>query len=268
MQLIAQVKHTIKRFKLFEKQHKLAVAASGGKDSSVLLFVLTQLGYKVEAITVTSDVGSYSEQNLQNLRALCKTLGVKLHEYSFKPEFGYSLPEIIEQLKAKGRRVKACTICGVLRRHLLNRHAKALGFDRLATGHNLDDEAQSTLMNIFRNDQLRFARQGPMPGNPSNAFVQRVKPLYMVEERQIEKYSRMHNLPVKYGDCPCATTSYRWGVKDFMKSVKYPNLKHNLIEFALSNSPDRKGSLGMCKTCREPANSGQCKACQILGWIK
>ena len=155
-----KVKHTIARFRLFTKQHRIAVAASGGKDSTVLLFVLKKLGYKVSGITVNANIGEYSQENLENLRQFCNEHGIPLIELSFREEFGYSLCYIKSNLDSRGLKFNSCTICGVLRRHLINKHAK--GFDRVATGHNMDDEAQAALMNIFRNNTLRYSRQGPM----------------------------------------------------------------------------------------------------------
>ena len=48
-----------------------------------------------------------------------------------------------------------CTYCGVFRRKALNSKAKEIRADYLATGLNLDDTAQSVLMNFAKNFPVR-----------------------------------------------------------------------------------------------------------------
>src|SRR3989338_2318145 len=113
-----KVKQTIDQFNLIQPGDKLLVAVSGGKDSTVLLHVLKQLGYRFEAITVDAKIGCYTEKNLQNIRKFCAALGVKLHEISFQKEFGYSLCYLKAILTSSGFNYTSCTVCGVLRRYL------------------------------------------------------------------------------------------------------------------------------------------------------
>ncbi|HAB51479.1 MAG TPA: tRNA lysidine(34) synthetase TilS, partial [Ignavibacteriales bacterium] len=61
-------------------------------------------------------------------------------------------------------KVKPCTICGIFRRYLLNKKSKELKLTKLATGHNLDDEAQSIMMNQMKNNMNASARLGPKTG--------------------------------------------------------------------------------------------------------
>ena len=266
MNIEAQVKGTIKRYKLFTKRDKIAVAASGGKDSTVLLYILTKLGYNIYAITVDSEVGQYSKENIKNLRGFCKQHAIPLMEFSFSKEFGQTLKQIHKEV-AKG--TSYCTTCGVLRRHLINKYAKLHKFDKLATGHNSDDEAQATLMNIFRNDYLRFKRLGPSVGSVvSDQFVQRVKPLYFVPEKAIIKFSKTMGFPVVYARCPHASEAYREDVKDFLKPFD-EKVVQNILEFTLKHmdTQSSKFKLKECKQCGEPTNGELCKACQIINLV-
>src|SRR3989344_888670 len=115
-----KIDHTIKRFNMIKPGDKVLVACSGGKDSTVLLSVLHKLGYSVEAFTVDVIIGRYTKKNLENLQLFCKQLGVKLHEKSFKDTYGYSLCYIKARLYQEGLNLKSCTVCGVLRRKILN----------------------------------------------------------------------------------------------------------------------------------------------------
>ena len=102
---------------------KVAVAVSGGKDSSVLLYILKKLGYDIEAVTVNSNIGCYSDTNLENIKKVCGDLGVKLHVADFKENYGKSVCYMTDVLEEKGMKLGTCTVCGVLRRRLLNKAA-------------------------------------------------------------------------------------------------------------------------------------------------
>ncbi|MEM4336918.1 MAG: TIGR00269 family protein, partial [Candidatus Woesearchaeota archaeon] len=274
-----KVRKTIKKFCLFTHKDKVGVAVSGGKDSTVLLYVLKKLGYDVVGITVNAFIGNYTKENLENLRETCRKYKIELKEISFKEEFGYSLcyiRSIINQEK-KEKKYSSCFICGVLRRYLINKYARILNLDVVATGHTLDDEAQAFLMNIFRNDATLALRQGPITGNGGNSyFIKRVKPLYFCTEKETTTYSKIMNFPVKYERCPCSVDAYRREFRKFLEEFekKHPSVKYNIIKFFLETLYKKKGErcnndlLGTCKKCGEPSAGDVCKACQILNALK
>ncbi|MFH1972755.1 MAG: TIGR00269 family protein [archaeon] len=268
-----KIRKTIRKYKLFRKDDKIAVAVSGGKDSTVLLYILHKLGYNVEGITVDAKIGNYTKVNLENLRSVCKKQDIPLKEISFRDEFGYSLCYIRDVLKSKGYPYSSCTICGILRRYLLNKHSK--GFDVIATGHNLDDESQAFLMNIFRNDSVVVKRQGPISGiGVSKGFVRRVKPLFEVMEKEVIQYSKLHDFPVNYEDCPCSVNAYRKNFRKFLDEFeeKHPDVKYNIMNFFMENfyvsEKEENMDINKCSTCGEPASNEKCKVCVILGELK
>jgi uncharacterized protein (TIGR00269 family) len=276
-----KVIRTILKFDLFSKKDKVGVAVSGGKDSTVLLYVLKKLGYNVEALTANAFIGNYSLENLKNLRSVCNKYHIQLHEISFRDEFGMSLCYITSVAKEKGLNYSSCLICGVLRRYLLNKHAKKLGFDCICTGHNLDDEAQAFVMNIFRNDLNLAKRQGPITGlGGSKAFAKRVKPLYLCTEKETTAYSKMMKFPVNYKKCPCSIDAYRREYREMLNDFekRHPPIKHNIISFFLRTiyrmKEDEKGlkqeqgEINACAYCGEPCSKSVCKRCEILVALK
>ncbi|MBS3113138.1 TIGR00269 family protein [Candidatus Woesearchaeota archaeon] len=272
-----KIKKTIDKYILFNKKDKILVAASGGKDSTVMLYVLKKLGYDFEAITINSFIGNYSKQSLENLVSFCEEMDIKLHHISLRDEFGYSLCYIRSILKSKGINLKSCTICGVLRRYLLNKYSRKLGANKLVLGHNLDDEAQVFMMNLLRGDFSVSARLGPITGVvQSEKFVQRVKPLYFIRETDIEKYSKIQKFPVKYGECPCSYDSLRRSMKEVLSSLEIinPQVRENIIDSFLRILPVLKKvykiekDIETCKKCGEPTSQNICKTCQIIYNLK
>jgi uncharacterized protein (TIGR00269 family) len=272
-----KIRETITKYNLLSDNDRILVAVSGGKDSTAVLHALHKLGYPAEAVTVDAHIGCYTQQNLENIRAFCKKLGVRLHEIPFRKAFGASLCYIRDYLKAKGTNYRSCTVCGVLRRFLLNQKARELNATKIVLGHNLDDEAQAILMNLFKNRPELNARLGPIINNFGDSrFVARVKPLYFVREDEVVRYSKLMQFPVKYGKCPCSAEGFRHSVRNFLNACEQarPGIKENTVKVFLSQREQlkktfqSKNKMSFCLQCYEPANNSLCRACSLLSLVK
>ncbi len=271
-----RIRETIVGHNLLSNNDRILVAVSGGKDSTVVLHVLHKLGFPVEAVTVDAHIGCYTQQNLENIRAVCQKLGVQLHEIPFRRAFGASLCAIRDFLKERGHNYRSCTVCGVLRRSLLNRKAREIGAAKLVLGHNLDDEAQAVLMNLLKNRPEMNARLGPKVETGDERFVARVKPLYFIREDEVVKYSKLMGFPVKYGRCPCSVEGFRHAVRDFLDAQEKsrPGIKENVVRVFLENKAALQkrfatnGLPSFCAQCDEPAANSLCRACSLLGLLR
>jgi tRNA-5-methyluridine54 2-sulfurtransferase len=281
---------TIRQFDLIGKEENLGIALSGGKDSLTLLHILSKLSkqnpkVKIAAIAINEGIENYRDKTLITAREFCKKNNVPLKIYSYEEEFGMPLDKMLKTLD-----VKPCTICGIFRRYLLNKKSKELGFTKLATGHNLDDECQSIMMNQFKNNVQASARLGPMVGinnnnhnkksstsneinnnlkDRDNSFVQRIKPLYLCTEKEVTAYAFINNLLDTFTECPNVSKSYRAQVRDMLNDLeaKFPGTKYSIVNSFLQILPDLKErfkgqELNYCVKCGEPASKERCNACK------
>ncbi|MEM2918693.1 MAG: TIGR00269 family protein [Candidatus Altiarchaeota archaeon] len=268
-----QVKKTIDDFELIAKGDKILVACSGGKDSTTALYLLKKFGYKVEALFIDLLLGRYSEKNFENIKKFCNENKIKLHKVSIRDEFGYKICYIHSILKSKGYSIKNCTICGVMKRSIMNRKARELNATKMATGHNLDDEAQTIFMNFLQGNLSLCAKLGPKTGFiKDEKFVPRIKPLYFCPEEEIRKYSMLKKFPVLYEKCPCAVDTFRLEIKGYLNEIekKNPGVKEKIVYNFIKILPKIKEyyksdeKLKYCKICGEPSRKEICKACEIV----
>ncbi|MBU0615027.1 MAG: TIGR00269 family protein [Nanoarchaeota archaeon] len=273
-----KVRKTTRTNKMIEKGDKILVACSGGKDSTVALYLLSKIvkeaRAEVEAFFIDVEIGEYSKINQKNIRKFCKDNGIKLHETSFKKEFGYGVCYIRDSLREKDIKWKSCTICGIMKRYILNKYAKTLKATKLATGHNLDDEAQSIIMNMFKNSAKVLPRLGPVTGiKAQKGFIPRIKPLYFCTEEESKLFSNLLNFPVLYDECPCRVDAYRRQVgimlDDFDKhhSGTKNGIVNSFLEILPSLKSKYKGEVKVCKKCGEPSANDVCNTCNLLSKI-
>lgn len=251
-----KVAETIDRFDLLQKNQSICVAASGGKDSVTLLAVLKKLGFPIEALAIDEGIKGYRDASLVFLKAFCAQRDIPLNIVPFTDLTGKPLDDMVDGQHP-------CSICGVFRRYLLNLHAKE--YDVIATGHNLDDEAQAVLMNLIKtNKDLLFRSFVKTPHK--SGFVQRVKPLMFVPERMITAYSFLQGFGLEYDECPYAQQSLRAKVRDVLNRYedKWPGMKLRLVEAGLRIAGSGDGpSLRVCDRCGEPSVDDVCRACML-----
>lgn len=271
-----KAKKTIAKFRMIGKTDTVVVGLSGGKDSSAVLSIVAGIArnhksIKVIAITVDEGIRGYRDKTIRDAKALCRKLGVTHKVYSYRKEFGYTLDQIVKKLDTN-----PCSICGVLRRYILNKYSRKLKANRLATGHNMDDEAQSVIMNQFRSNVETTARLGPVTGVVDDPrFVRRIKPFYLLLEEEVMLYSTLKGLPHPPKRCPYSHTAYRNEIRAMLNEFekRHPGVKNNVINSFLKILPLLKRHYskesGKIKTCRcgEPAAGDVCKVCQILGQL-
>ena len=282
-----KIRKTVRKYEMFNPKDKIVVGLSGGKDSLVLLYNVMKLQQRypksptVEAILIDEGISGYRRESMEIAMQICKSWKIPLHIISFEQGFGSSLDDIIPKLP--NLKINACTVCGTVRRNLLNQKALELKADKLAIGHNLDDQAETFLQNIIRNDLKRII-QHPPNGNildPNHFFVPRVKPLMLIPEAEITRYCYYKKIPIQSTPCPYVEKFFilRKSIQEFINSLEKQSaeLKCNLLKMnekviaeinQNSNdfipqepSHDRK----LCENCKNPCGEKRrlCYYCEL-----
>jgi uncharacterized protein (TIGR00269 family) len=259
----------VKTRQMIIPQDRIAVALSGGKDSTALLILLNRLlpalpDVQLIAITIDEGITGYREETIRSAERLTRHLGIEHHCISFTDLFGDSLDTFL-----KGREAQACSICGILRKKALVVGAREAGSTKLATGHNLDDEAQSVLMNVFRGDLPRLVRNSG--ADSSGNFIPRIKPLSLISEKEIAMYLMLNDAWSELPECPYTHYALRREVRSMLSGFEYkhPGTMLHLMESKKKIERYCAGSvisepLHSCRACGDPCSGDLCQACNLL----
>jgi uncharacterized protein (TIGR00269 family) len=277
----AKVRASIAKYGMLNFKDRIAVAVSGGKDSLSLLNVLVKMERvrpkaSLVAVTVDEGIKGYRDEALEIAAANCKKLGIDHNVVSFKELFGFTLDEIVARARLRGgTELTACAYCGVLRRRALNVAARAVGANKIATAHTLDDEVQTVLLNVFHGDVLRLAKEKPVTDEAHPRLVQKVKPFCEIPEKESALYAYVKKIKFQATPCPYASEALRNDIRAMLNRMEE---KHAGTKFAVFKSMERirpaldevarKDGFRECSECGEPASSGLCKVCEILKQVR
>lgn len=264
--IFTRINNLIHDYNLINEHELIAVALSGGKDSVLTLHALKNyqnyLDFDLVAVSVDEGIEGYRQHGIDAAIDNAEKLDVKLVQKSFKIEEGFALDDIYSGFKS------ACIPCGVFRRNILNKTAYDLGADKIATGHNLDDEIQSFLMSFARGDLIKFSKFGPELDVIHPKLIPRIKPLWNTPEKEVGTWAILNDINIHLDECPYSYLSLRAKIKEFLNNNEdiYPGIKNNIMESfqkILTFESDIPSNLNECMLCGEPTSSDICKACEL-----
>ena len=270
-----EIHHTIVTNQLFRRGERIAIGASGGKDSTVLAHVMTTLnqrydyGLHLELLSVDEGITGYRDDSLETVKKNQETYQLPLTIVSYKDLYGWTMDEIVKIIGLTNN----CTFCGVFRRQALDRGAMQINADKILTGHNADDIAETVYMNILRGDFFRLAkcveivtgRDGPLP---------RAKPFKYTYEKEIVMYAHFKKLDYFSTECIYSPNAYRGHARAYIKDLEKirPSTIIDIIhsgeqikvgDKAKSRLPDQQ----LCSQCGYISSQEVCKACVLLAGL-
>ena len=172
----------------------------------------------------------------------------------------------------KGVSVMPCSYCGVFRRQGINALARQVGADVVALGHNLDDMAQTVLMNMTNGDIDRTLRLAPHTDAPVDGLPPRIVPLRWIPEQEIHLLAMHKQLPLHHEECPYAQGALRWRYRDIVAQLEQdvPGTRHSLVrmsdnikQVARQGTPSVQSHPTKCERCGSPTSGATCKACDM-----
>ena len=270
-----QVERHIKKYRMFTHEEKILVAVSGGKDSLALWDILIRLGYRADGLYIGLGIEgniAYSSESHRLTQKFAHENNLTLHVVDVEEVYGLPIP-VLSDLTNRGKG-RPCSVCGLTKRHVMNRIARDIGYHVLATGHNLDDEAAVLFSNTLNWLGEYMLRQSPvLPESPG--LARKVKPLCRFYEREMTAYALLRNIVYMYEECPFAVGS---------KSIQYKELLNQLearrpgakLSFYLkfldarenglfASREEVRTELNPCLNCGQPTSApGLCSFCRLM----
>ncbi|HEV3225670.1 MAG TPA: ATP-binding protein [Acidimicrobiales bacterium] len=262
-----QVQRAIDDFDMLRPGQRVLVAVSGGKDSLACWQLLRDLGYDADGFVVGLGIGEYSDESTRYARAFADARGLTLHYCNLRDEHGFDVPTA-----AKATHRVPCSACGLSKRHLFDAAAREHGYDVVATGHNLDDEAAVLFGNVLRWQTEYLGRQLPVL-QEGKGFPRKVKPLVRLSERDTAAYCVLTGIDYIVEECPMAAGNKHLGYKAALNAIEAesPGSKHDFYFGFLRRASERFAGadaaddlvLGPCTRCGAPTSSDVCAFCKL-----
>jgi tRNA-5-methyluridine54 2-sulfurtransferase len=260
-----QVRRAIDEHAMCSYDDAILVAVSGGKDSLALWDVLLDMGYRADGLYLGLGIGGYSSRSEQVVRDFASRRDVTLHVHDLAGEFGFDIP-----VATRDRGRSACGVCGLSKRYVFNRVALESGYDVMATGHNLDDEAATLLANVLRWQTPFLARQAVCQPASETGLAKKVKPLYRLGEREMAAYCVVRGLDYVVEECPLVAGNTVLRYKDALNQLEQhsPGTKAQFLYGFLDRVRDEHfagadsahGGLVGCAECGMPTTTPRGKA--------
>ncbi len=243
---------------------RIGLAVSGGKDSLTMAYIVGKIVRRVGghidlvALIVDEGISGYRDRSVEVATEQLGRWGVR---YRVGRVYEY-FETTVDKLVSSNDKNLSCTYCGLLRRRVLNYLAEEEGVDRLFTGHNASDIAQTILLNMFQGNVRNIMYETEAP-----EAVQRIYPLGRILEQEVTLYA--HLAGIDYYDKPCPYTRYsiRNDIRNFLTYMenKRPGITFSLIASAgkIRSEVGKRLRMGSCSICGQPTTREVCKVCEL-----
>lgn len=231
--ILSYIRKAIEDYHMIEEGDKIAVALSGGKDSTTLLMGLKSLQRffpkHFELIAISINPG-FKEFNKSLLQKICDTVQVPLFI-----EDTHIKEIVFDERKEKN----PCSLCANFRRGALNSVAIREGCNKIALGHNEDDVLETFLLNLLYTGSVHtFSPMSYM----DRSKITLIRPLIYAPEKYIRGFIKKNHIEIMDKVCPIDGYSKREDMKEIIQNLKQdiPHIKANLYGAIQRNIPDWK----------------------------
>jgi tRNA 2-thiocytidine biosynthesis protein TtcA len=224
--LVQKVGQTIIHHQLVEANDKVLVGLSGGKDSYVLLDLLSVIKRKspvpfsVSALHIIVEEAGYVN-DLEFMQDFCneRKMPLTIHKVSVDLE--------------KDKKKSPCFVCSWHRRKALFNYSKEHGFSKLALGHHMDDAVETMLMNMMYHGSISSL---PFSLTMFKGRMQLIRPMLELEATIIKEYAVLFGFPEETKRCSYADNTKRAEMKEILKKIY---TIHRLSKKNLFRAPER-----------------------------
>jgi len=267
-----EVHNTITEAQLFKPGDRVAIGASGGKDSTVLAHVMKTLNERYQydlnlfLLSIDEGITGYRDDSLETVKRNQQQYDMPLKILSYDELYGWTMDRVVSTIGKKNN----CTFCGVFRRQALDRGAASLGVDHIVTGHNADDIAETVLMNIMRGDIARLGRCTAICTQGEDT-IRRSKPFKYAYEKEIVMYAYFKKLDYFSTEFIYSPDAYRGHARAFLKDLEAArpsaiiDIIHSGEAFEVKDEIRATQKMQQkCKRCGYMSSNDLCKACSLL----
>ncbi len=196
----------------------ILIGLSGGKDSLALVEFLGKRAqvyvprFKVTAVYVRVKERSY-QSDIAYLERFCQAVHV---------------PFVVRETEIGADEKKdPCFLCSWFRRKALFDVAQELGCNKIALGHHKDDIVETLLMNMIFQGSI-----GTIPPllQMEKMPIQMIRPLCLIEEREIAQYATLVGYEQQIKSCPFEKESSRAQMKTLLTQLETlnPNVRDSI----------------------------------------
>jgi len=194
---------TVFERELIREGDRVLIAVSGGKDSSVLAWALSEIrkalkfNYELSALHISTD-----------FCACCKKTALRERLEMWGIPFTDLYVPVIGRLKEN--RKMNCYWCSTQRRTELLKYAAENGFNKIALGHHLDDIIETFFMNILSKGEMLAM---PVLLKYRKYPVSLIRPLALIDEKTIIACAARQDILNNTCTCPYGRNSQRRSVR-------------------------------------------------------
>ncbi len=216
--LIGSIIKAQQLFNLFEKNDRILIGVSGGKDSSLLLYALNLYVNKIN-------------KKKWNIKIFAAHVNLHFYQTNYQPYLNWlnenklnvqfidsNVSEVLE-LKKKNNKI-ACSLCSKMKKAILIKEAKKLNCNKVAMAHHFDDAIETLFLNLL--NEGRIATFKPK-SHLSREKIILIRPFVLTNESTIIQLQKKLNIPVIKNQCPNEKMTQRTYLKEFIQKNFYEN---------------------------------------------